>query len=248
MSDYEFWSSRYAHQATWTRQTRDFIIQQISLAEHANILEVGCGTLAVLNEFNESGHQTFGLDIDFDIIKFSKTPLKTTNLINADGIQIPIKKGTFDLCFCHYLLLWLEDPVSLLKEMSRVTKNNGWICCFAEPDYLARIDFPLPLEQLGQSQNESLALQGVNLSCGRNISNWLQQANFSNIHWGIIGSHQKVSMNNTANSEWQTIQRDIGKVSTLAEIHKYKEFERNAQFQGSRINFIPTFYAYAQNV
>jgi SAM-dependent methyltransferase len=248
MSDYEFWSSRYAVQAAWTKETRNFILQQISLTGQAKILEVGSGSLAVLNEFNELGHTTFGLDIDLQILRHSNNPNTKTKLINADGMWIPMTKGTFDLCFCHYLLLWLVDPISLVKEMARVTKNNGWICCFAEPDYLARIDFPPPLEQLGQIQNKSLADQGVNLSCGRNISFWLQQANLSNIHWGIIGSHQKNSLDNTLDSEWGTFQRDIERISSQADILRYKEFEQKFTSRGSRINFIPTFYAYAQKL
>ena len=248
MSDYEFWSSRYAYQASWTRPTRNFIIQQIPLTEPSNILEVGCGSLAVLNEFSELGHNTFGVDIDFEILNFSNSSNTKTKLVNADGMVIPFKKETFDLCFCHYLLLWLVDPLSLIKEMARVTKSNSWICFFAEPDYLARIDSPPSLEQLGQIQNKSLGDQGVNLSCGRNTPFWLQQANLSNIHWGIIGSHQKINTNNSLDSETETLWRDIEKISSNEEILKYKGLEHSTESQGTRINFIPTFYAYAQNM
>ncbi len=142
MNDYEFWSSRYNDQASWTRETRNFILQQISLPHHSNILEVGCGSLAVLRDFNELHQVTFGVDIDLEILKFSKKTNMNSNLINADGLQIPFAKESFDLCFCHYLLLWITNPISILREMTRVTKINGWICCFAEPDYLARIDYP----------------------------------------------------------------------------------------------------------
>lgn len=246
MSDYEFWSSRYALQAAWTRETRNYILQNIFFPPQANILEVGCGSLAVLNEFTELGHMTFGLDIDFQILNFSKNSKTKTKLINANGKQIPFPEGTFDLCFCHYLLLWLADPVSLLEEMTRVTNPNGWICCFAEPDYLARIDFPAPLEQLGQIQNKSLDNQGVNLSCGRKITFWLQQANLSNIHWGIIGSHQKTDLKNIGKSEWETLQKDLEKISTLESSLNFQEIEDYYLSQTLGINFIPTFYAYAQ--
>jgi len=69
----------------------------------------------------------------------------------------------------------------------------------------------------------------------------------SNIHWGILGSHQKVD-NNTVDalSEWETIQRDLKQLNSEEEIHNYKVIENNAQAKGNRILFIPTFYAYAQ--
>ena len=247
MSDYQFWSSRYKQQASWTRETRNFIIYQISLPSQANILEVGCGSSAVLDEFTESGQNTVGVDIDFQILKYSIQNSSKASLINGDGLSLPLKNDFFDICFCHYLLLWIDNPVRILTEMSRVTKKNGWICCFAEPDYLSRIDYPSPLDKLGQMQNASLSTQGVNLSTGRTVANWLIQSEFTNIHWGIFGSHQKVKNNSTNTaSEWEIIQRDLEVLYPEEEILKYKEIEYNTQTQGIRILFIPTFYAYAQ--
>ncbi len=247
MNDYEFWSLRYQQQASWSKPTRDFILQQISLPDHSNILEVGCGSLAVLNEFSNMEHHTYGLDIDLHILKYGNNLGRRSKIINADGMQIPFGNEKFDLCFCHYLLLWISDPVIILKEMARVAKNNGWICCFAEPDYLARIDFPAPLEQLGQMQNSSLAQQGVNLSCGRAISTWLKEVNLTNIYCGIMGSHQKMgNYNSDTDSEWETTRRDLEKITSEKEFHKYHDIEFNAQSKASRIQFIPTFYAYAQ--
>ncbi|PKO05654.1 MAG: hypothetical protein CVU41_11340 [Chloroflexi bacterium HGW-Chloroflexi-3] len=247
MIDYQFWSSRYKQQASWTRETRNFIINQISLPPQSNILEVGCGTSAILDEFSKSNQIAFGVDIDLQILKYSKQNSLKARLINGDGLSLPIKDDYFDLCFCHYLLLWINDPEIVIKEMSRVTKKSGWICCFAEPDYLSRIDDPPPLDKLGQMQNSSLSNQGVNLSTGRNISYWLMQTRLSNIHWGIFGSHQKVESNIiNADSEWATIQCDLEKLYTVEEILNYKEIEDNARTQGIRILFIPTFYAYAQ--
>ncbi len=75
MNDYQFWSSRYKLQASWTKQTRNFIINQISLPDQAYVLEVGCGSSAVLDEFTQSDHKTFGLDIDLQILKDSKKDL-----------------------------------------------------------------------------------------------------------------------------------------------------------------------------
>jgi len=247
MNDYQFWSTRYKHQASWTRETRNFIINQISLPPQSNILEVGCGSSAVLDDFTKSGQNTVGLDIDLQILDYTNKNSPKSKLINGDGFSLPLKNEFIDLCFCHYLLLWIKDPVKIIKEMIRVTKRSGWICCFAEPDYLSRIDFPSPLDQLGQMQNSSLSNQGVNLSTGRNIANWLMQTGLSNIHWGIFGSHQKVE-NNTINfdSEWETIQRDLEKLYPVEDILKYKEFEHNINSLGIKILFVPTFYAYAQ--
>ena len=40
-------------------------------------------------------------------------------------MRCPFTNASFDLTFCHYLLLWLKDPLSAIKEMKRVTRPGG---------------------------------------------------------------------------------------------------------------------------
>jgi SAM-dependent methyltransferase len=246
MSDYQFWASRYKQQASWTRQTRNFIIQQLSLPKKADILEIGCGSYAVLNEFVKKDHNVFGIDIDHQILAFSKSRYPEIKVSTADGYTLPFTQDKFDLCYCHYFLLWMNDPVSILIEMMRVTKKTGWICCFAEPDYSSRIDAPPPLEKLGLIQNSSLEKQGVNLSTGRNIPFWLIEVNLKNIHWGIIGAHQPPIKSDHDNFEWEIINKDLSEIISENYLDQYKQIDQEAKNLGSRILFIPTFYAYAQ--
>ncbi|HSM25509.1 MAG TPA: class I SAM-dependent methyltransferase [Anaerolineaceae bacterium] len=245
MNDYEFWAARYQSQAQWTEQTRQFILKQINLPTQAKILEVGCGSLAVLKGYEIIGHQTFGVDIDYSILKYSKQQTKS-GLINSDGYSLPLNDEIFDLCFCHYLLLWLQEPAKLLQEMKRVTKDNGWICCFAEPDYLSRIDAPSPLDKLGEIQNQSLIQQGINLTAGREVTGWLSEINLTSINWGIIAANQSANTMHSDSDEWTTIKKDIDSLIPLEEIDMYRRIVQDAQSRGIHVLFIPTFYAYAQ--
>ena len=245
MTDYEFWAARYQSQAQWTEQTRQFILKQINLPTQAKILEVGCGSSAVLKDYEIIGHHTFGVDIDYSILRYSKRQTES-GLINADGYSLPIKDEYFDLCFCHYLLLWLHEPAKLLKEMKRVTKKSGWICCFAEPDYLSRIDAPSPLDKLGEIQNQSLIQQGINLTAGREVAGWLSEIILTSINWGIIGANQSANTMHSDNDEWTTIEKDVDSLISIEEIVMYRRFVQDAQSREIRVLFIPTFYAYAQ--
>lgn len=218
MIDNHFWAQRYKLQAQWTKEIRKFITQQISLPSQGKILEVGCGSLAVLEEFTNQNFRSFGLDIDYSILNYHKGSSVSSLRINGDGYQLPFADSCFDLSYCHYLLLWLNSPQDVLKEMQRVTKNTGWVCCFAEPDYSARIDYPIFLEGLGKIQNQSLNKQGVNLSTGRNLPEWLSTLQFSNITWGILGSHNNVNSQTLNNDEWETMEIDIQNELSTKEI------------------------------
>ncbi len=44
------WHTRYTQQAKWTRDLRAYIFNKIKLNESNRVLEVGCGTGAILSE------------------------------------------------------------------------------------------------------------------------------------------------------------------------------------------------------
>jgi SAM-dependent methyltransferase len=246
MTDYHFWADRYKSQAQWTKQVREYILGQINLPKQSNVLEVGCGSLSILEEFGKTGFTSYGVDIDYSILRYDGNHPKNTIKINADGFELPFVDSYFDFCFCHYLLLWIRKPLYLIEEMIRVTKNSGWICCFAEPDYLSRIDAPEPLEQLGRIQNESLKVQGINLSTGRNIPNWFSTLGLTNINWGILGAENNSSSNLFNDQEWETMRKDVRDYLSKEELDEFHAMELKAQLDRTRVLFIPTFYAYAQ--
>lgn len=243
----DFWHQRFIQQASWTAYTRKFILEQISPPLPFRVLEIGCGTGAVLSEFNRQGNLLTGLDLNYQSVVFARQKHKTGNYMAGDAYHLPIISNTFHLCYCHYLLLWLSDPYSVIKEMQRVTQPDGWICIFAEPDYQARVDFPLELETLGLLQNQSLVAQGASLTTGRKLAAWLADTGLKQIHWGIIGAHQASQpITSDGQLEWETLSRDLSPHISQDEINRYREIDQASRNQGKRILYIPTFYAYGQ--
>lgn len=149
------WHTRFQQQAVWTRPLREHLLGQLALREKARILEVGCGTGAVLAELASYG-DLHGLDIDQSHLEAAQKNLALAVLTRGDAHHLPYAGGSFDLVACHFLLLWLDDPVAALGEMRRVARPGGRVIAFAEPDYGGRIDHPPELEIIGVMQRESL--------------------------------------------------------------------------------------------
>ena len=163
--------------------------------EARSVLEVGCGTGAVLAGLPEfTSAALHGLDIDFTALQFAKTQTPAA-LTQGDAFHLPYPSASFDAVCCHYLLLWLADPVPALQEMRRVLRPGGSLLAFAEPDYGGRIDYPDELVVLGQWQSESLRGQGADPHAGRKLAGWLHAAGFDQVVSGVMGGEWSSEFN-----------------------------------------------------
>ncbi len=234
------WHKRYLQQAEWSKPARDHIFKNINLPSSSSILEVGCGTGAVLAEYsNNSSYSTFGLDIERSVLLFCQMEDPKSSLTCGDAFALPFPNGSFDLTYCHYLLLWLKDPLSAIQEMKRVTRSGGYVCAFAEPDYSGRIAFPNELEKLADLQTRSLIQQGINPNIGRQLRHLFTEANMSNVKTGILSAEWDENAD-YVESEKEIIKNDL---AFLGEKQNLSGQDSKYQFTKDSIYFIPTFYA-----
>jgi SAM-dependent methyltransferase len=89
------------------------------LDAHSLILDFGCGSGALVQEYRDSGFQAFGADV----ILPEKHPFLKP--IPKDSYRIPFDDNTFDLVFSNSVLEHVQDLTSALAEISRVLKPGG---------------------------------------------------------------------------------------------------------------------------
>ena len=119
-----------------------YLLKIADLENGARVLEVGSGTGALLEHIDlEDLFDLYGVDINNQAIKFSKTFTPYFHLTQADGYFLPFSNNTFSVAICHYLLLWVDDATKILSEMARVTKPGGVVIALAEPDHLEGLIF-----------------------------------------------------------------------------------------------------------
>ena len=239
------WHARYAQQANWTRELRNYIFQQIGLKNAERMLEVGCGTGAILSEIQtETIH---GLDIQPASLMEARVHAPTASLTCADALSLPYPDDSFDITFCHFLLLWVSDPQKVVHEMKRVTRLGGYVLALAEPDYSARVDEPAELAVLGRWQTESLQRQGADPSLGGRLAELFYRVGIEIVETGTIenqGSDAPTSIERKL--EWEVLENDLAEFVPLAEIQRLKMLDETAWARGERLLHVPTYFAWGR--
>jgi SAM-dependent methyltransferase len=241
------WHKRFSQQAGWTKDLRKYLLRRANLDHHSKILDVGCGTGAINKEFQEENFIQYGLDINLDHLKFAAQIAYNTPFCQGDAHSLPFDAGTFDLVFCHFLLMWIQNPVEVLREMARVTQFGGKVIAFAEPDYGGRIDYPDKLTILGEIQIKSLQQQGANPMIGRQLAGMFNGIGLHSVEMGVMGGQWSGMPDwDAINAEWQVIESDISISSMLYSdtlLEELKGLDIEAYENNERLLYVPTFYA-----
>jgi len=237
------WHTRYTQQARWTRDLRAYIFDKIKLNEANHVLEVGCGTGAILAEL-PNHIPLYGLDIDLDALAQCQVHIPNASLIRGNALQLPYPDDAFDVVYCHFLLLWVGDPLQVLFEMKRVSMKH--IIAFAEPDYTSRTDEPDEFIQLGQWQTQSLKRQGADPGFGAQLGESFFQAGMEIIETGTIQGVEKEASVEDWELEWAVTESDLAEFVSDEDIQKWKRLDKAARERGERILHVPTYFAWGQ--
>jgi SAM-dependent methyltransferase len=238
------WHKRFLQQAGWTGDLRHYLFEKAGLSHALRVLEVGCGTGAILVDIKGPGN-CFGLDLDAGRLKEARQHAAEARLVCGDALRLPFPSESFDITCCHYLLLWVGDPLQALREMKRVTHSGGSVLALAEPDHSARVDEPAALAVLGRWQTEALRRLGADTSLGGRLGHLFEQAGIRLVETGLIRGEGKQLMENKEwKLEWEVLEADLAGMIASEEVQELKRLDEIAWQQGVRILYVPTYFAH----
>lgn len=146
----------------------------LDISEHARILDVGCGTGSlthVLREEAPPDSTVVGLDADPVLLAEVDPPT-----IRGDAQQLPIRDGAVDLLTCQALLVNMADPVAVLGEFGRVSRN---LVALIEPDNGAvSVESTVPEEETLTRRARQAYVAGVDtdVTLGSSAADLLREA------------------------------------------------------------------------
>jgi SAM-dependent methyltransferase len=240
------WHSRYVRQAAWTRALRLYVFEKAGLKRAGRVLEVGCGTGAVLATLDTPA-ALHGLDLDPGALAECRVHAPAAALVRGDAEHLPYLNGSFDISYCHFLLLWLRDPLQALAEMKRVTRTNGYVLALAEPDHEARRDGPDELAALGRWQTEALVRQGADPGLGARLADLFFSAGIRIVETGAIQSRgREAPALEERQEEWAVLENDLAGRLPPEEIGRLRRLDEIAWARGERLLEVPTYFAWGQ--
>jgi SAM-dependent methyltransferase len=252
----EEWHAWFRVQAGWTRPTRTWLYQQVGVARSGLVLEVGCGTGAIVRELARLGpSRAVGLDLDAAALCFAREQVRESEearkvaYVQGDACELPVPDSAFDVVVCHYLLLWLADPAQGVREMARVVRPSGHVLACAEPDYGGRVDHPPEMASLGRCQAEALRGQGADPEIGRRLGELFVAAGLRTTV-GVMAGRWDLPASPDAGfeAEWAMRQRDLAGLLSPEELGHLQSIDGQALEEGRRILFVPTFYAWGRKM
>src|SRR6187402_906216 len=163
---------------------------------HLKLLDVGSGSGTISVSFAKlipEGHVD-GVDLNPKILPRARAVAEMAGIKNiafqeGSVFKLPFADETFDITFCHQVLVHIGNPWDALREMLRVTKRGG-IVAAREGDYDTESLWP-ELPQLHKFHNlvaELMGAGGGTPIAGRQLVSWAIKAGAErsqiNLSWG----------------------------------------------------------------
>ena len=112
-----------------------FLVEKVwKITKKVDVVDFGCGygyLGLVLMPLLPEGSTYTGVDISEELINkgreiFKSVPFNNKFIVSS-AKGVPEKDDAFDIAICNSVLMHIPEPDAVLKEMKRITKNDGMI-------------------------------------------------------------------------------------------------------------------------
>jgi ubiquinone/menaquinone biosynthesis C-methylase UbiE len=236
-------------QALETAEERLPLYLEVGLKDAAHVLDVGCGSGFVTRDIARLTKGTvLAIDGSPSLLNVAQKILseyENIKLCIGNGEQLPFKNNTFDIVTCNLLLMWADNPQTVINEMVRVTKPNGKVLASLEPDYGGKIHYPENQKVDPLFSGEAIRKKGGDPHIGRKLRALFVTAGLdtkigigNNRIWSCEEDKQYYLH---SRDFYIKVLRDAG--LSEVEIDSWEYDYLKSLDDGIQLNFFPQFYA-----
>jgi SAM-dependent methyltransferase len=179
-------AERLKLQATrlWHRERA--VLERLGLERERRILEVGCGTGALLGRVIKDfrPHKLVGVDLADASVRRAGV---MAQVARADGAALPFAAGSFDVVLFRFVLRHAPDPGRLLAEARRVLEPGGRVLAVDADDGSLLLDpAPRGWSELQAALEGSARRRGGDPFIGRKLRRLLLEAGFGDARADVL--------------------------------------------------------------
>lgn len=106
----------------------EIVISLLEKRDKCKILDIGCADGFISSVIaEETGADMYGIDISRTSISKAKKRGINAKVVNIDREKIPFVGSSFDAIFCGDVLEHVYDTESVLRDINRILKKDGYI-------------------------------------------------------------------------------------------------------------------------
>lgn len=141
----------------------DKYVMRLALPPSAQVLEVGCGTgamMRILVHCEDFFGKAYGVDQSLSFIEAANRFAQDENVSDqidfrvGDAHSLDFAPATFDAVIAHTVLSHVTEPTTVLREMGRVVRPGGNVVIF-DGDY-ASLTYAFPDHEFGHQMDAAL--------------------------------------------------------------------------------------------
>jgi len=164
-----------AREYWWNEDFLELLSKRLSLSTCKTVADIGCGTgsmtMHLAKHFSE-GAMIKGLDFEKRHLKAARQKIRKNKdfdciefeFVEGNANNLPFAEDEMDLTFCQTLLIHVPDPLEVIQEMKRVTKEDGWIVALEPNNLVSNLMFD-SYAQTDYNVKDMLEVIEVRLRC-----------------------------------------------------------------------------------
>ena len=176
----EKWFINKPHHAEQAIKRAEKLLQFVNMEEKQNLLEVGCGSGAVLRHFAEKYQlDVTGVDIDPEQIQLAREntdDIPNIRFLAADATNLPLPDNDFDIVLSFGVTHHISNWLNALREIKRVLKPKGHFI-------YADLIYTEWMTKFGRSFKHSYGIITM-----PDLTSFFQQNDFSPVHTSLKNS------------------------------------------------------------
>lgn len=172
-----------AHWGDHARGLYDDVLAHLDALDFGSILDVGCGTGALLRAFVVARPEVvaLGLDLSPGMVEVARRRLgDLAHLTLGDATRLPYETSSVDIIICVDSFHHYPDPRAVLLEMQRVLRPTSHLI-------LADFWLPRPARQIFNAVLRFLPYGDVRVYSERQLLELARTADFAGLTWAPAG-------------------------------------------------------------